>query len=131
MSRALFHDTITLYLPVDDEAIPERRIVSHVKTILSHGQESGCQATVYIPLWRIRSLRYQPEGWEGRSNGFTVRPGDRLVCETADTPTPPEGALTVRTVICRTGGSHRLWHLEVHADNKPEKEESTNDNTNT
>ena len=121
MSSALFHETVTLYL-LDGSGAYARRVIHRVKTVLTKASETGkTKATVYIPLWGKRSLRYLPDNWNGRGDRFTVRPDDRLVCREEEEDMPPENALTVRTVICRKSGSHRLWHLEVHADNDQEE----------
>lgn len=117
MSQALFHDTVTLYLPVAEGASEERRVIRNVKTILTETQEER-RAVIYLPLWGRRTLCYLPDAWDGRKDRFTVRAGDRLVCYDEASPLPPDGALTVRTVIRRESGSRRLWHLEIHADNR-------------
>ena len=141
MSRALFHDTITLYLPVgDDKTTVERRVITGVKTIKEMTTRQGHRAVVYLPLWGRRSLQYRPEAWDGRRDRFTVRIGDYIVCEEASSEIPPPNALTIKTVICRKCGSRRLWHLEIHADqetdmqqdantNETDTEESTNEKT--
>jgi len=142
MSSALFHDTVTVYLPHENGTYA-KRVIPRVKTLFTVAAENGkTKATVYIPLWGKRSLRYLPEAWDGRPDRFTVRPLDRLLCRGAEEDIPPENALTVRTVICRQSGSRRLWHLEIHADNyeeeieepveePTEEEEMTNDGTET
>lgn len=117
MSQALFHDTVTLYLPVREEMAVERRVIRNVKTVLTETQEEK-RAVIYLPLWGRRSLRYLPEAWDGRKDRFTVRAGDHLVCGDEASALPPDGALTVRTVIRRESGSRRLWHLEIHADDR-------------
>ena len=122
MSSLVFHDTITLFLPKDTESAPDKRIIRRVKSVLTQGAESGkTKATVYLPLWGRRSLRYLPDAWDGSADRFTVRPGDRLVCREEKGDLPPEDALTVQTVICRRCGSRRLWHLEIHADHTYEE----------
>ncbi len=123
MSSALFHDTVTVYLP-DENGACARRVIRRVKTLFTQTAENGkTKATVYIPLWGRRSLRYLPNAWDGRADRFTVRPLDLLLCREAEEDIPPEDALTVRSVICRKSGSHRLWHLEIHADNYVEETE--------
>ncbi|MBQ4064833.1 MAG: hypothetical protein IJD10_01900, partial [Clostridia bacterium] len=118
MSSALFRDAVTFYLPCGPEGTVHRRLIRNVKTVLTQSAEKGkTKATVYLPLWGRRSLRYLPDAWNGRADRYTVRPLDRLVCRPSEDDTPPEDALTVRTVICRQSGSRRLWHLEIHADN--------------
>lgn len=135
MSQALFHDTVTLYLPVGDGMPEERRIIRNVKTILTDMQDKR-EAVVYLPLWGRRALRYLPDAWDGRKDRFTVRAGDRLVCGIETAALPPDGALTIRTVIRRESGSRRLWHLEIHADdrenradNQTNEEETENEGT--
>ncbi len=118
MSRAMFHDTITLYLPSLSGTGYCRRIVSAVKVIETTATVTeGSRATIYIPLWGRRALPYQPKNWNEQHGCFTVRPEDYLVCRQETADTPPDDALTVRSVICRKSGSRRLWHLEIHADN--------------
>ncbi len=129
MSHALFHDTVTLYLPVSDGTTIERRVITGVKTVFTKTANKGNQAVVYLPLWGRRSLKYLPKAWDGRQDRFTVRIGDRLVCGTEHSTIPPEDALTVKTVIDRRSGSRRLWHLEIQADNQTDKEETTNEGT--
>ncbi len=116
MSAALFHDSITLYLP-DGNGGYARRVVDRVKMVFTQAAVTeGSKATVYVPLWSRRSLRYLPEAWDGRTDRFTVRPRDLLVCRREENEMPPADALTVRSVICRKSGSRRLWHLEIQAD---------------
>jgi len=117
MSQALFHDTVTLYLPVEEGMPKERRVIRNVKTVVTDTQDER-RAVIYLPLWGRRSLRYLPKAWDGRKDRFTVRAGDHLVCYDEASALPPDGALTVRTVIRRESGSCRLWHLEIHADNR-------------
>lgn len=140
MSLALFHDTLTLYLAMEDNASPERRVIRNVRTVLTQTVDKGVKAQIWLPLWGRCDLAYRPDDWNGRKDRFTVRVGDALVCGKTDSLLPPEGALTVKTVVCRTGGSRRLWHLEIQADqetdiqneadmNETNTEESTNEGT--
>ncbi|MBE6621942.1 MAG: hypothetical protein E7630_03210 [Ruminococcaceae bacterium] len=129
MSLALFHDTVTLYLTAGDDAAPERRVIRNVRTVLTKTADKGVKAQIWLPLWGRRDLAYRPDDWDGRKDRFTVRVGDALVCCKTDPPLPPEEALTVKTVICRTGGSRRLWHLEIEADDLKDEEETKNEGT--
>jgi hypothetical protein len=130
MSAALFHDTVTLYL-YDGNGGYARRVIQNVKVVFTKADfQAQTVAKVYLPLWGRRSLRYCPDAWDGRADRFTVRPRDVLICREVECETPPSDALTVRSVIHRKSGSHRLWHLEIkadHYDTYPSEEVLTNE----
>lgn len=114
MSNAVFHDTVTLYLPV--EGGYARRVIDTVK-VERVASLDGESATVYLPLHGRRSLTYvSSETFDAtRKNVFTVTPGTLLVPFEAREEAPPSSALTVTSVAVKVEGSRRLHHLKIAA----------------
>lgn len=127
MSNALFHDTVTLYTPVSSGGY-ERHVIKSVK-ILSADSDGRSEATVYIPLFGRRMLKYLPPSkWvEGSELTFTLNVGQLIVLGNTDSADPPTGALRVYEIDPKTTGSRRIQHIKIKASSVTATEEESNE----
>lgn len=123
MSTVPFDSTITLFTPLSDGGY-EKKIIPYVHAITTDGIDiNDCRATIYIPIYGKRSLKYvsSAKRADGEHGTFTVKAGQYVVPYTMTQDSPPEGALVVSRVTEYYSGSRRIQHVKITACKIPEE----------
>lgn len=123
MSFYRFNDTVTLYTPIED-GYYERRVVSAVKSELVDSDSDGennKRATVYIPLYGRRSLRFKVPSEKAKydKGSFIVTAGQTIYLGRCPDDSPPKSSLTVKRVETHLSGSRHVQHVKIIAYNDP------------
>lgn len=120
MSFYRFNDTVTLYTFIED-GYYERRVIPAVKIQLIDSDEvAGTRATVYIPIFGRRSLKYRApsESTLYDKSSFTVMANQKVYLGYCPDSFPPESSLTVRKAETHLSGSRHVQHIKIIAYNK-------------
>ncbi len=129
MSFYRFNDTVTLYTPIDEDYY-ERRVIPAVKVEVADSDEKGNKrATVYIPIYGRRSLKYRPMSEPALydKSSFTVAAGQKVCIGRCLDNIPPKSAFTVRTAEVHLSGSRHVQHAKITAHNIPQEEDETDE----
>ncbi len=125
MSYYRFNDVITLYTPIGEEDY-ERHVINATKIqLIDSDQMENTRATVYIPIYGRRSLKYKlpSQRAERDKNSFTVTANQKVYLGYCPESYPPDSALTVRKAETHLSGSRHVQHVKIIAYNIPPKEE--------
>ncbi len=121
MSFYRFNDTVTLYTLIEDEYY-ERRVISAVKSeIVESDEEKNRRATVYIPLYGRRSLKFKAPSEKAKHDkgSFIVTVGQKIYLGRCPDEFPPKSSLTVKRVETHLSGSKHVQHVKIIAYNDP------------